>query len=118
VDTVLERVRLRPEAALVAADIGTGCDALALALATLEPRFTRIYAVDGSADALVVARRNGARYHMDGRITWLEGDLLAPVPEQRDSIGRLLRAALPQSEIRSGRREGYHDHVIVAQRAG
>ncbi len=86
VETVLEVARLRTEANLLAADVGTGCGALALALATLEPRFTRIYAVDSSADALEVARCNGARYRMDERITWLEGDLLAPVPEPVDVI--------------------------------
>ncbi len=86
VETVLELVRLRAETALLAADIGTGCGALALALATLEPRFTRIYATDYSADALEVARRNGARYRMGERIAWLEGDLLVPVPEPVDVI--------------------------------
>jgi release factor glutamine methyltransferase len=71
---------------LVAADIGSGCGALSLALATLEPRFTRIYAVDCSAEALAVTRRNGARYRMGDRITYLEGDLLAPVPTGVDVI--------------------------------
>ena len=86
VETVLEMVRLRTETGLLAADIGTGCGALALALATLEPRFAHIYATDYSADALAVARCNGARYRMGERITWLEGDLLAPVPEPVDVI--------------------------------
>jgi release factor glutamine methyltransferase len=31
-----------------------------------------------------VARINGTRYGMDGRITWLAGDLLDPVPEPVD----------------------------------
>jgi release factor glutamine methyltransferase len=86
VETVLEMVRLRMETTLLAADIGTGCGALALAMATLEPRFSHIYATDYSADALEVARCNGARYRMGERITWLEGDLLGPVPEPVDII--------------------------------
>jgi release factor glutamine methyltransferase len=86
VETVLEHVRLRQEERLLAADIGTGCGAMALALASLEPRFAHLYATDCSAEALVVARRNGARYRMSERITWLEGDLLAPVPESVDVI--------------------------------
>lgn len=86
VETALEMVRLRAETALLAADIGTGCGALALALATLEPRFTRIYATDYSADALEVARCNGARYRIGERIAWLEGDLITPVPEPVDVI--------------------------------
>ena len=86
VGVVLELARLRPETALRAADVGTGSGALALALATLEPRFAHIAAVDCSADALDVARHNGARYRMGERITWLLGDLLAPIVESVDMI--------------------------------
>lgn len=86
VEAALEIARLRADAPMLAADVGTGSGAIALALACLEPRFARIYAVDASADALMVARANGARYRMDGRILWLEGDLLAPVPESVDLI--------------------------------
>jgi release factor glutamine methyltransferase len=87
VEAALEMARLRGEDdELIAADIGTGSGAIALALACLEPRFARIYAVDVSAEALTVARHNGARYHLGERIAWLEGDLLAPVPEPVDLI--------------------------------
>jgi release factor glutamine methyltransferase len=92
VQTALEIARLHPaHNALQAADIGTGCGAIALALACLEPRFTRIYAVDASPDALCVARRNGARYGLGERVIWLQGDLLAPLPEPVD----LIVASLP-----------------------
>jgi release factor glutamine methyltransferase len=87
VGAVLEIARLRPEEdTLLAADVGTGSGAIALALACLEPRFARIYAVDASAEALAVARRNGEHYRTADRIVWLEGDLLAPVPEPVDLI--------------------------------
>jgi release factor glutamine methyltransferase len=87
VEAALEIARLRPESdALLAADVGTGCGAIALALASLEPRFARAYAVDASADALAVARRNGEHHRMEGRIVWLQGDLLSPVPEPVDLI--------------------------------
>lgn len=91
VEAALEAVRTRPQeeegyAGLLAADIGTGCGAIALALGALEPRISRIYAVDVSADALAVARANGARYQMDTRISWLEGDTLEPLPEPVDLI--------------------------------
>jgi release factor glutamine methyltransferase len=83
----LEVARLRPEDdRLIAADIGTGSGAVALALASLEPRFARVYGMDVSADALEVARRNGALYRMHGRVTWLEGDLLEPLPEPVDLL--------------------------------
>jgi release factor glutamine methyltransferase len=86
VEIVLELARLSGRDDLIAADVGTGSGALALALAALEPGFARIYGTDCSAEALAVARINGARHGMDGRITWLEGDLLAPVPEAVDYL--------------------------------
>src|SRR5262249_39401806 len=67
-------------------EIGTGCGALALALAAFEPRFTRIYAVDGSASSLRMAESNGARYLLNLVITWLEGEDLDAVPERVDLI--------------------------------
>ena len=90
VEAALESARNRPADAddigLLVADIGTGCGAIALALAALEPRISRIYAVDISAGALEVARANGARYRHNDLITWLEGDTLDPVPEPVDLI--------------------------------
>lgn len=90
VEAALESVRNRPvregDAGLLVADIGTGCGAIALALAALEPHISRIYAVDISTGALEVARANGARYRQNNLITWLEGDTLAPVPEPVDLI--------------------------------
>jgi len=87
VEAALEIARLRPATdALLAADIGTGSGAIALALACLEPRLARVYATDTSADALAVARHNGARYHLGERVVWLEGDLLEPVPEPMDLV--------------------------------
>jgi release factor glutamine methyltransferase len=111
VETVLELVRLRAETTLLAADIGTGCGALALALATLEPRFTRIYATDYSADALEVARCNGARYRMGERISWLEGDLLSPVPEPVDIIVANLPYLPDEMPEMSPRVRQYEPHV-------
>lgn len=91
VEAALECVRNRLTPAegnggLLAADIGTGCGAMALALGALEPRISHIYAVDTSADALAVARSNGARYLLNVLISWLEGDTLEPVPEPVDLI--------------------------------
>jgi release factor glutamine methyltransferase len=86
VELVLEMARVRPETRLTAADIGTGCGALAVALASLEPKLAPIYATDYSGEALEVARTNGTRYRMEGRIHWLEGDLLSPLPEPVDYI--------------------------------
>lgn len=64
----------------VIADVGTGCGAIAVALATNLPG-ARIYATDISAAALEVARFNCIHYHLEDRITLLQGDLLEPLPE-------------------------------------
>jgi 16S rRNA G1207 methylase RsmC len=70
----------------LAAEMSAGYGAIALALAALEPRFTRIYAVERSLPALEAARANGARYLLNLVISWLEGERLDAVPEPVDLI--------------------------------
>jgi len=57
-------------------DVGTGCGAIAVTLATHLPK-ARITATDISAEALAVARENAARHGLAERITFHQGDLLA-----------------------------------------
>jgi release factor glutamine methyltransferase len=71
VDAVLARVRNG-----VAADIGTGTGALALALSH-EGAFDQVIGTDVSADALALARDNGGATGLP--VVWLEGDLVAPL---------------------------------------
>lgn len=60
------------------ADVGTGSGCIASVLACrLSGR--RILAIDRSPEALAVAKANAARYAVDDKIEWLEGDLLAPL---------------------------------------
>jgi len=66
-------------------DVGTGSGAIAIALARSEPAL-RILATDLSADALAVARDNAAANGVADRITFLQGDLLAPVAEPLDCV--------------------------------
>jgi release factor glutamine methyltransferase len=61
------------------ADVGTGSGCLAVALA-LEFPAAELIATDVSMAALGVARRNAARHGVDGRITFLQADLLPSVP--------------------------------------
>lgn len=70
---------------LTVVDVGTGSGAIAVALARTEPAL-RILATDVSADALAVARDNAAANGVAARITFLEGDLLAPVVEPVDCV--------------------------------
>lgn len=62
-----------------AADIGTGSGCIAVTLAVQAPAL-RLIATDCSTAALTVARANAMRHGVAGRITFLEGDLLAPLP--------------------------------------
>jgi len=62
------------------ADLCTGSGCVALALARSLPE-ARIIAVDVSADALEVARRNVEDNGLAERITLMEGDLAAPLRE-------------------------------------
>ena len=79
VDLVLERCRT---AGGVAVDVGTGCGAIALSLAT-EGRFDQVVATDISSDALEVAGTNArllrARGALRAPVSLALGSLLAPV---------------------------------------
>ncbi len=69
----------RNEPAPLLADIGTGSGCLAVTLALEHPGASG-WATDLSADALKLARKNVARYDLQGRVTLLHGDLLGPLP--------------------------------------
>jgi release factor glutamine methyltransferase len=60
-------------------EIGTGSGNLAVSLAYYLPA-AEVTTVDISAEALTVARANGAKHGVDGRIRFLEGDVFGPVP--------------------------------------
>lgn len=85
VDVALELIRIRG-GAVVAADVGTGSGAVAISIAVHEPLVRLVYATDISLSALAVARHNGDRHGLQGRVSWLQGDLLAPLPEPVDVI--------------------------------
>ncbi len=70
---------------LTIADVGTGSGAIAVALAVNLPRVT-FYATDISASALEVATANSARHGVADRITFLQGNLLEPLPAQIDLV--------------------------------
>jgi release factor glutamine methyltransferase len=63
-------------------DVGTGSGAIALSLAAELPA-AEVIATDLSPRALEVARENARRLGLDGRVSFLEGDLLAPVAGRR-----------------------------------
>ncbi len=70
-----------PRSELVAADVGTGSGAIAVAVAKHMPE-AKVIAIDISAAALAIARENAAAHQVAERIEFVEGDLLAPLPAE------------------------------------
>jgi len=60
-------------------DMGTGSGNLAVAIAK-NCKLATVTTVDLSIAALIVARRNAARHNVTAQITFLPGDLFAPLP--------------------------------------
>jgi len=75
----------RKISAPIIADIGTGSGAIVVSLAVNLPH-ARIYATDISPEALETARSNAERHKVASRITFLPGDLTAPLPEPVDIL--------------------------------
>jgi release factor glutamine methyltransferase len=67
--------------ACLIADVGTGCGAIAVAVAANVPH-AKIYAADLSPEALAVAGRNCERHGVGSRVTLVQGDLLGALPER------------------------------------
>jgi release factor glutamine methyltransferase len=67
------------------ADVGTGSGCLAVAIAVHAPQ-ARLVAVDQSAAALALARRNAARHAVLGQVRFVRGDLLSGVRGPLDVV--------------------------------
>ncbi len=85
---------ISPSSVVVDVGTGSGCIAVTLAVCLSGPHpppprergVKALYATDLSPAALEVARANAARHGVAGQITFLQGDLLAPLPEPADVI--------------------------------
>ena len=79
VDKVREFATARRGERVAIADIGTGCGAIAIAVAHHLSEAT-VYATDLSREALAVAAANRSKHGLSGRVRLAHGDLLAPLP--------------------------------------
>lgn len=80
VEYVTQRIPADRPATIVDVCTGSGC--IAVSIARMRPQ-ARVIATDLSGPALNVARQNALRLGVSERITWLEGDLLGPLAEQK-----------------------------------
>lgn len=78
VQETLKEGRFAEGAVLV--DVGTGSGCVAVTLAAILSGM-RMFALDCSGDALMVAKGNAERHGVGDNITWKEGDLLSPLHE-------------------------------------
>ena len=77
--------RLQDTPSLTIVDVGTGCGAITLALATHLPA-AQIIATDISPAALALAEGNAERLGLASRVRFLCGDLLAPLEQPVDIV--------------------------------
>jgi len=77
--------RLQDIPSLTIVDVGTGCGAIALALATHLPS-AQIIATDISPAALALAQGNAERLGLASSVRFLRGDLLAPIEQPVDIV--------------------------------
>lgn len=77
--------RLQDTPSLTIVDVGTGCGAIALALATHLPS-AQIIATDISPAALALAQGNAERLGLAPQVRFLCGDLLMPLEEPVDIV--------------------------------
>lgn len=61
-------------------DLCTGSGCIAISIAAERPQAS-VWATDLMASALEVAKKNAEALQVDGRVTFFEGDLLAPLPK-------------------------------------
>jgi len=78
IEAVMDDLKARKKTNGTLVDVGTGSGAIAITLACEFPELD-VYATDISAEALEVARRNAARNNVFQHVTFLRGDLLAPI---------------------------------------
>jgi release factor glutamine methyltransferase len=98
VDFAIETFQNHPQPRIV--DVGTGSGCIAVAVATHLPQ-ARILAIDISAEALRVAKRNAKRHHVEGQILFVKSHLLECLAAQRADLILANPPYIPTHEIES-----------------
>jgi release factor glutamine methyltransferase len=98
VEESIRQLQMRAEDRIpVFADVGTGCGAIVISVAKHWPK-AHFFAIDVSREALQIAALNARRPKLAGRIEFLHGDLLHPLPRQPDVVAANL-PYIPTDEI-------------------
>jgi release factor glutamine methyltransferase len=71
------------------ADVGCGSGCIAVTIARERPEVS-VLAIDASAAAIAVARENASAHGVEGRITFVLGDLLEPLIERGERLDLLV----------------------------
>ena len=84
-------------------DVGTGSGCIALSLAH-ELQDADVYAVDVSVEALEIARANAARLQLDGRVRFLQCNVLRPMAHDSSTTAiPSIPAVIPSEDLSPSR---------------
>lgn len=122
IDASLEFLEGRPEAHLLAADIGTGCGCIAITLACEDSRLC-LAATDVSDIALQVAQPNAETYDCLDRIEFCQGSTLNPVKDHHGCYHLLVSnppyvSALAKEHLETSVKKYEPEAAIIAGSTG
>ena len=110
-ELMLKQIPMATSPGMCLADIGTGSGVLAITLALERPGL-EVVATDLSADTLALAHENALVHEVDGRIKWLQTDLLSGVDTDFDFLVANL-PYIPTAEMGKLPREVRHDPPLA-----